>query len=152
MDRSDLLRRLIRERILVLDGAMGTALQAKGLTARDFGGEAFEGCNEYLNITRPDVVEEIHRGYLEAGADITTTNTFGSSRVVLAEYPPLDRQAYEITRRGAEIARRVADAYSTPEKPRFVAGSMGPTPKPSPSPAGSPSRSWRRLTTSRPGA
>jgi len=129
MDRSLLLRQLISERILVLDGAMGTALQARGLRASDFGGEAFEGCNEYLNITRPDVVEEIHESYLVAGADIIETNTFGSSSVVLAEYPPLDQMAYEITRRGAEIARRIADAYSMPEKPRFVAGSMGPTTK-----------------------
>src|SRR5690606_29294252 len=129
MERSELLRRLMRERILVLDGAMGTALQAKGLSASDFGGEAFEGCNEHLNLTRPDVIEEIHRGYLEAGADIIETNTFGSTSIVLREYPPLHEKAAEITREGARIARRVADAYSTPGRPRFVAGSMGPTTK-----------------------
>ena len=99
------------------------------MDAGDFGGEAFEGCNEILNLTRPDLVREIHRGYLEAGADIIETNTFGSTSLVLAEYPPLHERAYEITRVGAEIARREADAYSTPEKPRFVAGSMGPTTK-----------------------
>lgn len=129
MTRSDQLKALLKKRILVLDGAMGTALQQKGLVADDFGGEAFEGCNEALNLTRPDVVEEIHKSYLEAGADIIETNTFGSTSLVLAEYPPLHERAYEITRAGAEIARRVADAYSTPDRPRFVAGSMGPTTK-----------------------
>ncbi|HLS91857.1 MAG TPA: methionine synthase [Limnochordia bacterium] len=129
MERSQRLKELLKEKILVLDGAMGTALQSAGLSAQDFGGEAFEGCNEVLNLTRPDVVEAIHRGYLEAGADIIETNTFGSTALVLAEYPPLNEKAYEITRRGAEIARRVADQYSTPEKPRFVAGAMGPTTK-----------------------
>ena len=129
MERSQRLKELLKEKILVLDGAMGTALQSAGLSAQDFGGEAFEGCNEVLNLTRPDVVEAIHRGYLEAGADIIETNTFGSTALVLAEYPPLNEKAYEITRRGAEIARRMADQYSTPEKPRFVAGAMGPTTK-----------------------
>lgn len=126
-DRSDLLCRALGERILVIDGAVGTELQAAGLGPDDFGGEAFEGCNEYLNLTRPDVIRAVHAAYLEAGADIITTNTFGSSELVLAEYPPLHEQAALITRRGAELARAVAAAYSTPERPRFVAGSMGPT-------------------------
>src|SRR5215475_7981354 len=77
---------ILHERILVLDGAMGTVLQSKELTADDFGGPLYEGCNEYLNLTRPDVVQAIHTGYLEAGADIVLTNTFGGTRIVLAEY------------------------------------------------------------------
>lgn len=123
------LKKLLRERILVIDGAMGTALQAYDLSADDFGGEEFYGCNEHLNLTRPDVVEEILRTYLEAGADIIETNTFGSTALVLSEYPPLHEKAYEITRKGAELARSLADAYATKEQPRFVAGAMGPTTK-----------------------
>ena len=76
---------ILRERILVLDGAMGTVLQSQALTADDFGGSHYEGCNEYLNLTRPDVVQAIHTAYLEAGADIILTNTFGGTRIVLAE-------------------------------------------------------------------
>ncbi|HEX9016206.1 MAG TPA: homocysteine S-methyltransferase family protein, partial [Chloroflexota bacterium] len=106
---------------------MGTQIQSKGLTAEDFGGAEFEGCNEYLNITRPDVILGIHRDYLRAGADVVETNTFGSTALVLGEYPPLNERAYEITRRGAELARQAADEFASPEKPRFVAGSMGPT-------------------------
>ena len=127
--RIQLLDELLGERVLCLDGAMGTAIQGVNLTATDFGGEAFEGCNENLVLTRPDVIESIHRGYLEAGADIVETNTFGSTSLVLAEYPPLDKKAYEITRAAAEIARRAADALSTKDRPRFVAGAMGPTTK-----------------------
>ena len=122
------IRQLLQERVLVADGAMGTQIQARGLTAADFGGAQYEGCNEYLNITRPDVIEDIHRGYLEAGADIIETNTFGSTPLVLGEYGLADR-AREISRVGARIAREVADELSTPDKPRFVAGSMGPTTK-----------------------
>ncbi len=128
-ERRAALEAALRERVLVIDGAMGTQIQARGLTAADFGGEAFEGCNEHLNLTRPDVIRQIHRDYLEAGADIIETNTFGSTALVLAEYPPLEEKAYEITRRGAEIAREAADAYTTAERPRFVAGAMGPTTK-----------------------
>jgi len=119
----------LQQRILCLDGAMGTAIQARDLTAEDFGGEAFDGCNENLNLTRPDVIEAIHRAHLEAGADIIETNTFGSAAIVLAEYPPLHERAHEITLAGATIARRAADALSTAERPRFVAGCMGPTTK-----------------------
>jgi len=108
---------------------MGTAIQARNLTAKDFGGEAFEGCNEHLVLTRPDVIESIHRGHLEAGADIVETNTFGSTSLVLAEYAPLQEKAHLITKTAAEIARSAADALSTKDKPRFVAGSMGPTTK-----------------------
>ncbi len=122
------LRELLRERILILDGAMGTMLQQADLTAADFGGAHLEGCNEYLVISRPDVVLEIHQKYLEAGSDIIETNTFGSTPVVLAEYG-LGERAREISRVAAELARKAADKFSTPGKPRFVAGSMGPTTK-----------------------
>jgi 5-methyltetrahydrofolate--homocysteine methyltransferase len=121
------LERLLDTRILCLDGAMGTAIQARDLTDADFGGAAFDGCNENLNLTRPDVVEAIHRAHLEAGADIIETNTFGSTPLVLAEYPPLQDHAHEITVAGARLARAAADAFT--DKPRFVAGSMGPTTK-----------------------
>jgi 5-methyltetrahydrofolate--homocysteine methyltransferase len=127
--RTALLEAALDDRVLCLDGAMGTALQSRDLNAADFGGEAFEGCNEHLNLTRPDVVESIHQSYLDAGADIIETNTFGSTSLVLAEYPPLQEKAYEITRAAAEIAKRAALASSTPDRPRFVAGAMGPTTK-----------------------
>jgi len=120
------LRELLRERILILDGAMGTMLQQVNLTAEDFGGPDLEGCNENLVITRPDVVLEIHRKYLHAGADIIETNSFGSTPVVLAEYG-LGEEARRISRVAAELARKAADGFSRAGKPRFVAGSMGPT-------------------------
>src|ERR1700730_7469136 len=122
------LRELLRERILVLDGAMGTMLQQANLTAQDFGGANLEGCNENLVITRPDVVSSIHRKYLEAGSDIIETNSFGSTPVVLAEYG-LGARAREISKIAAALARKAADDFSTPTKPRFVAGAMGPTTK-----------------------
>ncbi|WP_121969957.1 methionine synthase [Leptolyngbya sp. BC1307] len=115
-----------RERpVLVFDGAMGTSLQMQELTAEDFGGANYEGCNEYLVETRPDAVEKVHRGFLEVGADVIETDTFGGTALVLAEYDLADR-AYELNRKAAAIARKAADDYSTPEKPRFVAGSIGP--------------------------
>jgi 5-methyltetrahydrofolate--homocysteine methyltransferase len=122
------LRELLSERILVLDGAMGTMLQQRHLTATDFGGPALEGCNENLVRTRPDVVLDIHRKYFEAGADIVETNTFGSTPLVLGEYG-LQNDAHELSKRAAELARQAADELSKPGKPRFVAGSMGPTTK-----------------------
>jgi 5-methyltetrahydrofolate--homocysteine methyltransferase len=122
------LREILRDRILILDGAMGTMLQQANLTAADFGGPHLEGCNENLVITRPDVVLGIHRKYFEAGSDIVETNSFGGTPVVLAEYGLAD-QAHEINRRAAELARKAADEFSKPGKPRFVAGSMGPTTK-----------------------
>src|SRR5580698_10628113 len=122
------LRELLRERILVLDGAMGTMLQQENLTAADFGGPHLEGCNENLVITRPDVVLGIHRKYLEAGSDIIETNSFGSAPVVLAEYG-LGEFSRKISRIASELARQAADEFSKPGKPRFVAGSMGPTTK-----------------------
>lgn len=118
----------LEKKILIMDGAMGTMLQEAQLTADDFGGEEFEGCNENLNRTAPDVIERIHDAYFEAGADIVETNTFGSMSVVLEEYD-IPQDAYELSRLGAEIARRSADKWTTPERPRFVAGSMGPTTK-----------------------
>ena len=122
------LRELLRERILVLDGATGTMLQQENLTAADFGGAHLEGCNENLVLSRPDVVLGIHRKYLEAGSDIIETNSFGSTPVVLAEYG-LGEHARKISRVAAELARKAADEFSKTGKPRFVAGSMGPTTK-----------------------
>jgi len=126
--RLALLRNLLERRILVFDGAMGTSILARELTAEDFGGETYDGCNEHLNLTRPDVIREIHAGFLDAGADIIETNTFQSTAVVLAEFGLADKSR-EISRAAAEIARSVADAAWTADKPRFVAGSMGPTTK-----------------------
>ena len=97
-DRADLLREQLDHRVLCLDGATGTYLQNVHLTAEDFGGEDLEGCNENLVITRPDVILGMHQTYLACGADIVETDTFGSTDLVLAEYPPLQDQAYEITR------------------------------------------------------
>ncbi len=122
------LRELLSERILVLDGAMGTMLQQRSLTAEDFGGAALEGCNENLVRTRPDVVLDIHRKYFEAGSDIVETNSFGGATIVLAEYG-LAADAHFLNRRSAELARQAADEFSTAGKPRFVAGSVGPTTK-----------------------
>jgi 5-methyltetrahydrofolate--homocysteine methyltransferase len=122
------LRELLAERILVMDGAMGTMLQQRDLSADDFGGAALEGCNENLVRTRADVVLDIHRKYFEAGSDIVETNSFGGTPLVLAEYG-LQADAHELNRRAAELARQAADEFSTAHKPRFVAGSMGPTTK-----------------------
>lgn len=126
---------IIKQRILILDGAMGTKIQTYGLTEEDFRGDRFvnlegqmKGNNDMLSLTRPDVIADIHRQYLAAGADIIATNTFSSQRISQADYH-LEDTAYEIAFEGARIARRVADEFSTPDKPRFVAGSMGPTNK-----------------------
>jgi 5-methyltetrahydrofolate--homocysteine methyltransferase len=122
------LAELMKERILVLDGAMGTMLQAVELEPRDFGGEKYDGCNEVLSSTRPDVVLGVHRAYLEAGADIIETNTFGGTTIVLDEYG-LWHRTLELNSLAAELAREAAEEFSTPDRPRFVAGSMGPTTK-----------------------
>ena len=114
--------------VLVFDGATGTSLQQMDLTAADFGGEALEGCNENLVVTRPDAVQAVHRLFLDAGCDVIETDTFGAASVVLAEYG-LEDQAFALNRRAAELAREMADHYSSETKPRFVAGSMGPTTK-----------------------
>jgi 5-methyltetrahydrofolate--homocysteine methyltransferase len=127
-ERTDLLKKRIKERILVLDGGTGTALQDENLTAKDFGGETYEGCNENLVLTRPDVVFRLHEKYLKAGADIVETNTFGGTPMVLGEFG-LSEKAYEINKRASEIAREVCAKYSTPDWPRFVAASIGPTTK-----------------------
>ncbi len=126
--RIDKLKSLLGERILVIDGAVGTAIQDLNLGPEDFGGPEFEGCNEYLVLTRPELIATIHQSYLDAGADILETDTFGATAVVLAEYD-LAHEARRINREAAKIARGLADAASTEEKPRFVAGSMGPTTK-----------------------
>ncbi|MBL7988721.1 MAG: homocysteine S-methyltransferase family protein [Chlorobi bacterium] len=119
---------LLNERVLLFDGATGTSLQTQYLTPEDFGGHNLEGCNEYLCISNPEAVRKVHHGFLEAGADIIETNSFGSASIVLAEYGIADR-AYELSCLSAQIARTCADQYSTPERPRFVAGSVGPTTK-----------------------
>ncbi|MBR8831988.1 MAG: Methionine synthase [Chroococcopsis gigantea SAG 12.99] len=111
--------------VLVFDGAMGTSLQTQNLTATDFGGAEYEGCNEYLVHTKPSAVEIVHKDFLEAGADVIETDTFGGTSIVLAEYD-LGDKAYYLNKAATELAKRCADEYSTPEKPRFVAGSMGP--------------------------
>ena len=122
------IKQRMEEKILILDGAMGTMIQQANLTADDFGSDELDGCNEILNITRPDIILNIHKEYLEAGADIIETNTFGSTSVVLAEYDLQDRDE-EINRAAARLAKEAVDAYSTPEWPRYVAGAMGPTTK-----------------------
>ncbi|WP_421657451.1 methionine synthase [Leptothermofonsia sp. ETS-13] len=114
--------------VIVFDGAMGTNLQTQNLTADDFGGSEYEGCNEYLVQTKPEAVAKVHRDFLAAGADVIETDTFGATSIVLAEYNLAD-QAYILNKKAAELARRVTAEFSTPEKPRFVAGSMGPTTK-----------------------
>jgi len=118
----------LSQTVLLFDGATGTSIQNQHLTADEFGGPEFEGCNEYLCITRPDAVRRVHDGFLDAGADIIETNSFGSTSVVLEEYGIADR-AYELSRLSAEIARSCADARTTEAWPRFVAGSIGPTTK-----------------------
>ena len=117
---------LFDRRVALIDGATGTCLQALQPTCDDFGGPEREGCNEALLLTRPDLVADVHARYFEVGADIMETNTFGGTPLVLSEYGLADR-CRELNRRGAEVAREVAKRFSTAEKPRFVAGSMGPT-------------------------
>ncbi len=126
--RRQALEDALATRVLVLDGAMGTMLQQRNLTAADFGGPALEGCNENLVVTRPDVILDVHRAYYEAGSDIVETNSFGGTRVVLAEYG-LEDNAYELNFEAARLARQAAEECSRPGRPRFVAASMGPTTK-----------------------
>ena len=114
----------LQERILIMDGAMGTMLQNAQLTEEDFGGEALDGCNENLVLTRPDVLRKIHTLYLEAGADLICTNTFGATPLVLDDYD-IGYKAEEINKRAAQLAREAVDQFSTPEWPRFVVGAMG---------------------------
>ncbi len=116
----------LKERIIVFDGAMGTNIQTQNLTPDDFGG--LDGCNEYLVVTRPAAIETVHAGFLEVGCDVIETDSFGSTSIVLAEYDIADR-AYELNLKAAQLARRVAADFSTRQRPRWVAGSMGPTTK-----------------------
>ena len=129
-ERVSLLVEKAKSEILVIDGAMGTCLQDLNLTAEDFGGEELEGCNENLCITRPEVIQKIHKNYLDAGADIIETNTFGSTPVVLAEYDLQDKYK-ELNIIAAQLAKNAVDEYEkeNPGEIRFVAGSMGPTTK-----------------------
>ncbi len=120
---SSSLRTELSRRVIVADGAMGTMLQASQVAAEDFVG--LDGCNEILNVTRPDIVADIHRAYFEAGADCVETNSFGSNLAALAEYDIAGR-IQELARASAEIARGVADEMATPQRPRWVLGSMGP--------------------------
>jgi len=114
----------LERRVLVYDGAMGTQVQAANLSSEDYGGK--DGCTDILVLTRPEVIEGIHVRYLEAGADVIETNTFGGNRLKLEEYGLGDR-LYELNHTAAQLARKAADRFDTPDKPRFVAGSIGPT-------------------------
>lgn len=129
------IRDSIKEGILILDGAMGTMIQGYKLTEMDFRGNLellqmlnYQGNNDMLNLTRPDIIEDIHRRYLKAGADIISTNTFSAQRISQADYH-MEDFSYDIALQGAKLARKCADEYSTTNKPRFVAGSIGPTNK-----------------------
>ena len=129
------LRDNIKDRILILDGAMGTMIQGYNLKEKDFRGDLellqmlnYQGNNDMLNLSRPDIIEDIHRRYLEAGADIISTNTFSAQRISQADYH-MESFSRDIAFAGAKLARKCADEYSTPNKPRFVAGSIGPTNK-----------------------
>ena len=129
------LRDNIKDRILILDGAMGTMIQGYNLTEKDFRGNLellqmlnYQGNNDMLNLSRPDIIEDIHRRYLEVGVDIISTNTFSAQRVSQADYH-MESFSRDIAYAGAKLARKCADEYSTADKPRFVAGSIGPTNK-----------------------
>ena len=119
---------IVKEKVVVLDGAMGTSIQDQNLNPEDFGGERYHGCNENLVVTKPPAVEAVHAGFLEAGCDVIETDTFGGHPVVLAEYELADR-AYILNLEAAKLAKKVARDYSSAGRPRFVAGSMGPTTK-----------------------
>src|SRR5690349_8445157 len=118
--------RELAERVLVFDGAMGTNIQRHALTAADFGGAKYEGCNDYLVLTRPDVVRGIHESFLAVGCDVVETCTFQSTPRRLREWG-LGEKTRELNVAAARLARAAADKFSTPERPRFVAGSIGPT-------------------------
>jgi 5-methyltetrahydrofolate--homocysteine methyltransferase len=114
----------VRDRVVFYDGSMGATILNMQLTAEQYGGK--EGCNDYLSIVNPSIVEGIHASFLEVGADVIETNTFGGSLPKLEEYG-IGELTYELNRKAAELARKVSDSYSTPDRPRFVAGSIGPT-------------------------
>ncbi len=128
MTNTKIIKNIVKKRILILDGGMGTLIQEKNLTAADYGGQAYEGCPEILNVTRPEIIRGIHEAYFEAGSDIVETNSFGGAALVLSEYDLEDRME-ELNKAAVTVAKEAAKKYSTPEKPRFVAGSMGPTNK-----------------------
>jgi 5-methyltetrahydrofolate--homocysteine methyltransferase len=137
MNTIEQLKSELNKRILIIDGAMGTMIQRYELTEADYRGEQFKnhphdlkGCNDLLSLTKPGVIEEIHRGYFAAGADIVETNTFSTTGICLADYH-LEKYAYDINVAAAKIARKVADEFTakTPGKPRYVAGALGPTNK-----------------------
>ena len=137
MQNSDILYQNLQQRILVLDGAMGTMLQRYQFTEEDYRGERFKnwesplkGNNDLLSLTQPHAIEAVHRKYLEAGADIIETNTFSATTIAMADYH-MEDLVYELNYESAKIARKVCDEFTalTPEKPRFVAGSIGPTNK-----------------------
>lgn len=119
---------ILGDKIIVFDGATGTHLQGQGLTPDDFGGEQFDGCNEYLVISKPTAVENVHTDFLDVGCDVIETNSLGGTHVVLAEYG-LQDHVYELNFKAAQIAKRIAQDYSESGHQRFVAGSMGPTTK-----------------------
>jgi 5-methyltetrahydrofolate--homocysteine methyltransferase len=119
---------ILKERIVVFDGAMGTNLHAQDLTVDDYGGPQFEGCPEHLLISKPEAVEKVHAGFFEVGCDVVETDSFGGASIVLAEYQ-IAHLAYDLNKKAAELAKRIAADFSTKEKPRWVAGSMGPTTK-----------------------
>src|SRR3984893_5491462 len=116
----------VKERVVVYDGAMGTNIQKRNPTLDDYWGK--ENCSEVLVLSRPDIIRDIHADFFKVGCDIVETNTFGGSRIVLSEFELPDR-VREINVRAAQLAREVAQQFSTKERPRFVAGSMGPTTK-----------------------
>jgi len=116
---------LLKQKVVVFDGAMGSNLQSLELTLDDWGGPEFENCSENLLYTRPDAIETVHRSFLEVGCDVIETNSFGGSEVVLAEFGIVEK-TYDVNKKAAELAKRLARDYSTPDKPRFVAGSIGP--------------------------
>jgi len=118
----------LEDRVLIYDGAMGTSLQKLNLTAEHFGGEKYNGCNDYLVITSPQAVEQVHRSFLAVGVDVIETDTFRANRITLGEYG-LGERTIEINRAAASIARKLADEYTTEDQPRFVAGSIGPSGK-----------------------
>ncbi len=116
---------LLKEKVIVFDGAMGSNLQSQSLTIEDWGGANFENCSENLLYTRPDAIEQVHVGFLEVGCDVIETNSFGGGEVVLQEFGIADK-AYDVNRLAASFAKNIANQYSTAAKPRFVAGSIGP--------------------------
>ncbi len=115
----------LRDRVLIFDGAFGTWVQDQNLTADDFGGPHLEGCNEHVVLTRPDVIAEMHRSFFDVGVDAVETATFGAFPVVLAEYG-IPEKTYELNEAAARIAKEVASGYATPDRPRWVVGSIGP--------------------------